>query len=78
VGLTTHFPFDTEVKHGYSNNSAPPSVSPVQCSRATSCLSCFSCHQGMTRPQVADAGDSVEIWMVAANVLRKQLRSGNR
>jgi hypothetical protein len=30
------------------------------------------CHHGMARPQVADGGDDLEIWRVAANILNKQ------
>jgi hypothetical protein len=32
------------------------------------------CHHGMVRPQVADGGDSPQIWRVAANILDKQLQ----
>jgi hypothetical protein len=27
------------------------------------------CHHGMARPQVADGGDGIQIWRVAANIL---------
>jgi hypothetical protein len=30
------------------------------------------CHNGMVRPQVADGGDGLHIWRVAANILNKQ------
>jgi hypothetical protein len=30
------------------------------------------CHHGMARPQVADGGDGLQIWRVAANILNKQ------
>jgi hypothetical protein len=30
------------------------------------------CHLGMARPQVADGGDGLQIWRVAANILNKQ------
>jgi hypothetical protein len=33
------------------------------------------CHHGMVRPQVADGGDSLQIWMVAANVSNKRSRT---
>jgi hypothetical protein len=29
------------------------------------------CHHGMARPQVADGGDGLQIWEVAANILKK-------
>jgi hypothetical protein len=32
----------------------------------------FPCHHGMARPQVADGGDSLQFWRVAANILNKQ------
>jgi hypothetical protein len=32
------------------------------------------CHHGMARPPVADGGDSLQIWRVAANILNKQTR----
>jgi hypothetical protein len=31
-----------------------------------------SCHRGMARLLVADGGDGLQIWRVAANVLNKQ------
>jgi hypothetical protein len=31
-----------------------------------------SCHHGMALPQVADEGDDLQIWRVAANILNKQ------
>jgi hypothetical protein len=30
------------------------------------------CHHGMARPQVADGGDGLQIWRVAANMLNKK------
>jgi hypothetical protein len=36
------------------------------------------CHHGMARPQVADGGDSLQIWRVAANVLNKQPQTADR
>jgi hypothetical protein len=38
----------------------------------------FSCHHGMARPQVADGGDSLQIWRVAANVLNKQSHTADK
>jgi hypothetical protein len=32
-------------------------------------------HHGMARPRVADGGDSLKIWSVAANILNKHLRT---
>jgi hypothetical protein len=32
------------------------------------------CHHGMARPRVADRGDCLQIWRVAANILNKQSR----
>jgi hypothetical protein len=29
------------------------------------------CHHGMVHPQVADGGDSLQFWRVAANMLNK-------
>jgi hypothetical protein len=37
-----------------------------------------SCHHGMTRPQVADGGDALQVWRVAANVLNRQLRTAEK
>jgi hypothetical protein len=34
-----------------------------------------SCHHGMARPQVADGGNGLQIWRVAANILNKQSRT---
>jgi hypothetical protein len=36
------------------------------------------CHHGMARPQVADGGDGLQIWRVAANILNKQSRKADR
>jgi hypothetical protein len=36
------------------------------------------CHHGMARPQVADEGDGLQIWRVAANILNKQLRTADK
>jgi hypothetical protein len=33
------------------------------------------CHHDMARPQVADGGDGLQIWRVAANILNKQSRT---
>jgi hypothetical protein len=35
------------------------------------------CHHGMARPQVADGGDGLQIWRVAANILNKQSRTAD-
>jgi hypothetical protein len=35
------------------------------------------CHHGMACPQVADGGDSLQIWRVAANILNKQLQTAD-
>jgi hypothetical protein len=32
----------------------------------------------MARPQVADGGDGLQIWMVAANILNKQSRAADK
>jgi hypothetical protein len=36
------------------------------------------CHHGMGRPQVADRGDGLQIWRVAANILNKQSLTADR
>jgi hypothetical protein len=36
------------------------------------------CHHGMARPQVADGGDSLQFWRVAANILKKQSRTADK
>jgi hypothetical protein len=38
----------------------------------------WSCHHGMARPQVADGGDSLQFWRVAANILNKQSRKADK
>jgi hypothetical protein len=35
------------------------------------------CHHGMARPQVADGGDGLQIWRVAANILKEQGQDDN-
>jgi hypothetical protein len=36
------------------------------------------CHHGMVCPQVADGGDGLQIWRVAAKILSKQSRTADR
>jgi hypothetical protein len=36
------------------------------------------CHHGVTRPQVADGGDGLHIWRVAADTLNKQSRTADK
>jgi hypothetical protein len=36
------------------------------------------CHNGMARPQVADGGDGLQIWKVAAKMLNKQSRTADK
>jgi hypothetical protein len=36
------------------------------------------CHHNMVRRQVADGGDGLQIWRVAANILNKQSRTADR
>jgi hypothetical protein len=35
-------------------------------------------HHGMARPQVADGGDTLQVWRVAANILNKQLPTADK
>jgi hypothetical protein len=41
-------------------------------------LSGVPCNHGMARPRVADIGDGLQIWRVAANILNKQSRTADR
>jgi hypothetical protein len=34
------------------------------------------CHHNMVRPQVADGGNSLKLWTVAASIMNKQSRLG--
>jgi hypothetical protein len=36
------------------------------------------CHHGMARAQVADGGNGLQIWSVAANILNKQSRTADK
>jgi hypothetical protein len=36
------------------------------------------CHHYMARPQVADEGDVLQVWRVAANILNKQSRTADK
>jgi hypothetical protein len=36
------------------------------------------CHHGIKRPQFADEGDALQVWRVAANMLNKQSRTGDK
>jgi hypothetical protein len=33
------------------------------------------CHHGVARPQVANGGDALQVWRLAANILNKQSRT---
>jgi hypothetical protein len=46
-----------------------------ECCLNTTHVSWVPCHHGMARPQVADGGDSLQFWRVAANLLNKQSRT---
>jgi hypothetical protein len=35
------------------------------------------CHHGMARPRVADRGDGLQIWRLAANILNKQSQTAD-
>jgi hypothetical protein len=35
------------------------------------------CHHSMARPRVADRGDGLQIWRVAANIFNKQSRTAD-
>jgi hypothetical protein len=39
---------------------------------------CGSCHHIMAHPLVADGGDGLQMWSVAANILIKQSRTANK
>jgi hypothetical protein len=36
------------------------------------------CHQGIASPQVADGGDCLQVWRVAANILNKQSQKADK
>jgi hypothetical protein len=36
------------------------------------------CHHDMAKPQVADGGDGLQIWRIAANILNKQSRTADK
>jgi hypothetical protein len=36
------------------------------------------CHHSMARPQVADGGDALQVWRVAANILNKQSQTADK
>jgi hypothetical protein len=44
----------------------------------TSHVRWIACHRGMARPQVANVGDGLQIWRVAANMLNKQSRTAEK
>jgi hypothetical protein len=39
---------------------------------------CIKTHFSLLKPQVADGGDGLQIWRVAANILYKQLRTAEK
>jgi hypothetical protein len=36
------------------------------------------CHHGMARPQVADGGNTLQVWRVPANILNKQSQTADK
>jgi hypothetical protein len=36
------------------------------------------CHHGMARPQVADGGEGLQIWRIAANIFNKESRTADK
>jgi hypothetical protein len=36
------------------------------------------CHHGMVCPQVADGGNTLQVWRVAANILNKQSQTADK
>jgi hypothetical protein len=36
------------------------------------------CHHDMARPQVADGGNTLQVWRVTANILNKQSRTADK
>jgi hypothetical protein len=46
--------------------------------RSTAHVKRVLCRHGMVRPRVADGGDGLQIWRVAANVLNKQSRTAEK
>jgi hypothetical protein len=53
--------------------STGPHPEPDQCNPYHPILFLWvPCHHGMASPQVADGGDAIQIWRVAANILNKQ------
>jgi hypothetical protein len=36
------------------------------------------CHHSMVCPRVVDAGDGLQIWYIAANILNKQLQTADK
>jgi hypothetical protein len=41
-------------------------------------VKCVPCHHGKAHPQVADGGDGLQIWRLAANILNKQSRTADK
>jgi hypothetical protein len=39
---------------------------------------CVSLGSSMARPQVADGGNTLQVWRVAANILNKQSRTADK
>jgi hypothetical protein len=62
--------------------STGPYPEPVRSSPYHPILSLYvrwvPCHHGMARPQVADWGNGLQIWRVAASILNKQSRTADK
>jgi hypothetical protein len=57
-------------------------LSYIRCLTEFTCIDILvkwvPCQHGMARPQVADGGEGLQIWMVAANILNKQSRTADK
>jgi hypothetical protein len=69
---------DIDITHAYStlHVRACVCVIKLKLKQITAIKLCVltrvPCHHGTARPQDADGGDGLQIWMVAANILNKE------
>jgi hypothetical protein len=71
--------FDSAYLDYYKTSITPEDESAAgQCYSNSHPSTWVACRHGMAGPQVADGGDTLQIWRVTANILNKQKRTGDK
>jgi hypothetical protein len=60
------------------NSRSQFSARVSKCEDVESHVRWVPCHHSMARPQVVDGGNTLQVWRVAANILKKQSRTADK